>query len=72
MTPPIALFRPEFTVYGTVYHPCNKVAVLLCRIAERMTLPEDRIPFIRDLGFIVAEPNGQAIPHPRAKLDVVV
>lgn len=68
---PVALFIPEDTVYGRVYHPANRIAVDLAGIAGTRRIPEDRLPYIRALGFEVAETNGSPIPHPLAKVDVV-
>jgi hypothetical protein len=71
MMPPVAVFIAEETIYGKVHHPANRVAVNLCGIAGTRTIPEDRMPYIRALGFEIAEPNGEPIPHPRTKVDVV-
>ena len=68
---PVALFIPESTVYGTVYHPANKVAVDLAGVAGTRRIPEERLPYIRALGFEVSETNGQPLPHPNVKVDVV-
>ena len=64
---PVALFVPEDTQFGRVLHPANAIAKRFADIAGVRSLPEDRIPFIRALGFEVAETNGQLIPipHPR-------
>lgn len=69
---PVALFAPEETIYGIVYHPANKNAVNLAGVAGTRTIPEDRIPYIRALGFEVAYQNGQPIPipHPGSQVNV--
>jgi hypothetical protein len=65
MRTPIALFLPEDTVYGQVFHPANRVAQELAALANVRTIPADRMQHIRNLGFEVAYPNGQAIPFPK-------
>jgi hypothetical protein len=70
MTPPVAMFIAEVGPYGKVFYPANSIAVNLCGIAGVRKLPEDRLPYIRALGFEIAAPNGQPIPHPRVKVDV--
>jgi hypothetical protein len=69
---PVALLIPEETVYGLVYHPANKNAVNLAGVAGTRTIPEDRLPYIRALGFEVLTQNGQSIPipHPGSKVSV--
>ncbi len=69
---PAAMFIPEETVYGRVYLPANKNAVRFAGVAGTRAIPEDRLPYIRDLGFEVCFTNGQPVPlpHPRAKVDV--
>ena len=51
MTGPFALFVPEDTVYGTVYHPANRIATDMAALADVRAIPEDRLPYIRSLGF---------------------
>lgn len=67
---PVAVLIPEETVYGTVYLPGNLVAVQLAGIAATRRIPEDRLPYIRALGFEVVYTNGEPIPHP-GRVDVV-
>lgn len=69
MTPVIVLI-PEETVYGTVYLPGNRLAVQIAGIVGARRIPEDRLPYIRGLGFEVSYANGQPIPHPK-RVDVV-
>jgi hypothetical protein len=63
---PVALFVPEDTEFGRVLHPANDIAKQFAAVAGVTRLPEDRIPYIRALGFEVAETNGQPLPiqHP--------
>ncbi|WP_020471508.1 hypothetical protein [Zavarzinella formosa] len=70
MNQPIAVFITEESVYGRIYRPANRIAVQLAGIAGSSTLSEDHLHYIRALGFGISEPNGQPIPHPRAKVDV--
>jgi hypothetical protein len=67
MTGPFALFVPEDTVYGTVYYPANRIASDLAALAGVRAIPEDRLPYIRSLGFEVAYQNGDRIPVKAAK-----
>jgi hypothetical protein len=68
---PVAMFVPQEGIYGIVYHPANKIAVSLAGVAGTHRIPEERMPYIRSLGFEVVLTNGQPmpIPHPRAKMD---
>jgi hypothetical protein len=63
----VALFVPEDTSHGRIFHPANEVAKHFAAVAGIDHLPEHRLRHIRALGFEVAETNGQPIPipHPR-------
>jgi hypothetical protein len=63
---PVALFIPEQTKHGRIFHPANQIAQHFAALAGVEFFPETRLRHIVALGFEVAETNGQPIPitHP--------
>jgi hypothetical protein len=61
LTGSLALLIPETTQHGTVYHPANRVAVQIAGVVGKRLIPEDRLPYIRALGFEVRLLNGQLL-----------
>ena len=58
----VAIFVPEATPHGRIFHPANEVAKHFTAFASIDHIPENRLRHIRALGFEVAETNGQPIP----------
>lgn len=61
---PVALFVPGQTKHGRIFRPVNQIAKHFAAVAGVDHFPENRLQYIRALGFEVAETNGQPIPIP--------